>query len=505
MKSCQLKPNKIYPRYWKCVDCGFELKDMDILHPIVCPCGRVERPDGSITYVRKLDNLGKYSMISPNATSIHSTQSMSHEDALEAYKIIKANKGRRSWKMLHSKLSGSPEELRSFYNIWKSTIPRDCACQREFSILEGTNPPDFSSPENFWLWGYNIHNIVNLRLTEEGQHHPQIPLEVAERQWKTKYALWQQVEFGGMEHWALGLNKYLPSYGIIRKFQGLKSTDKDLELRISTEIPDVTFEDVLYHEKPLITSFIQNIDTKLPLDIICVGHGVCSYTEGWITKAKDVARSFVGVSNEVSRLIERCTGKPCTTIENGVDTTRLIPSSSREELREQYGIPQNAYVIGYTGRSSTEKRLNDLMEAVSKIPDSYLLLVGWMNMLDLPAMAKQVGMENRIKIVPALLNIGDALEMMDVYASCSLAEGFGLSTMEAMMFGLPIACSNVGIVKELIEEHGDIGIQVFPPGSSPGAISTAIKKASKCTVNLSKYTAEAMAQRWNNYLEDRSK
>jgi glycosyltransferase involved in cell wall biosynthesis len=75
--------------------------------------------------------------------------------------------------------------------------------------------------------------------------------------------------------------------------------------------------------------------------------------------------------------------------------------------------------------------------------------------------------------------------------------------MEAMMFGLPIACSNVGIVTELLDEHGDIGIQVFKPGSPPGAVASAIKKASKCKINLSKYTAEAMARRWSEYLEDR--
>lgn len=500
---CKLTKKREYPNYWKCKDCGFELKDMSIQHPIVCQCGRVEKLDGTVTYIRKLNNVGQYSTIPANATSLLPTQAMSREETLTAYKTIKANKGKRSWRLLHSKLSGSPEELRSFYNLWKTTIPRDCACQREFALLESNNPPDFSSPEKFWLWGYDTHNFINKQLTEEGQPHPQISLETAEREWKTKYALWQQIEYGGLEHWALSLNKHLPAYGVIRKTPGTKSIDENLEAHISSELPDVTFEDVLYHEKPLITSMIYDIDTKLPLDIICVGHGNCIYTEGWIRNAKDIATSFVGVSKQVSRLIERTTGKPCITIENGVDTSRLTPSLSREELRELYEIPSNAYVIGYTGRSSEEKRLNDLIEAASKVPDSYLLLVGWMHVLDIPAMAKAVGMQNRIKVLPAMYHIGDALEMMDVFVSCSVSEGFGLSTMEAMMFGLPIACSNVGIITELLDEHGDIGIQVFKPGSSPGTVSSAIKRASKCKVNLSKYTAEAMATRWKDYLENR--
>lgn len=506
-KLCKIKrrnnPLTYSLRYWKCTDCGFELKDISIQHPIVCQCGRVEKRDGTVTYIRKLNSSGEFATVPANATTLHPTQAMSKEEALATYKALKANKGRRSWKVLHQKQSGTPEELRTFYNLWKTTIPRDCACQREYSLLESTNPPDFSSPENFWLWGHDTHNLVNKRLSEEGSHHQQISLETATRQWKTKYALWQPMDYGGLEHWSLALNKYLPSFGIIRKIPGAKSIDPILEQRASSELVDVTFEDVLYHEKPLITSIIYDINTHLPLDIICVGHGNCVYTEKWVRNTKDVATSFVGVSKNVSRLIEKCTGKPCVTIENGIDTTRLIPSLSREELRTQYGIPTNAYVIGYTGRSSEEKRLNDLIEAVSKVPDAYLLLVGWMNVLDIPIMAKLVGMQDRVITVPAVSNIGNALEMMDVFVSCSLSEGFGLSTMEAMMFGLPIACSNVGIVTELLEEHGDIGIQTFKPGSSPGAVASAIKRASKCQINLSKYTAEAMANRWKDYLEER--
>lgn len=424
---------------------------------------------------------------------------MSPEDAEELYRQLKAHKGRKSWKMLHSFAKGDPE---AFYKLWKTTIPKECKCQRDFEKLEAEYPPNFSSPEDFWDWGWDFHNKVNQKLTDEGLPHAQISYEEAVHLWKTKYAFWQPFHYGGMETWTLALNKYLPSFGILRK-DDIRSLDGELEGVLKNSTREVTMEEILYYEKPVITSFIENFSfPKLP-DLIFVGHGVCEYTKIWINNAKDVARSFVGVSEDVSKLIKEVTGKPCRTIENGVDTARLIPSSSREELRRLYGIPQDAYVVGYTGRTTSEKNMDTLIEAMSHTPNAYLLVSGWKSNIDLQSMAEAVGISDRFKFIPGMYNVGDALSMMDVYVSCSSNEGFGLSTIEAMMFGLPIACSNVGIVDILTKQYGNIGIETFKPGASPYVVAKSIERASKCTIDLSKYTGQAMAKRWSDFLEER--
>lgn len=486
--------------YWKCEDCGAERKDTEIIHPIVCVCGRAELPDGRVTHIRKIGNDSKYVRLPDSNTEgfFHNTP-MSPEDTLQMYRQLKVNKGRKSWKMLHSFDKGDPQ---AFYRLWKTTIPKDCKCRKDFAKLEMQYPPNFSSPEDFWDWGWDFHNKVNQKLTDEGFPHPQVPYDEATHLWKTRYAFWQPFHYGGMETWALALNKYLPSFGLMRK-NDFRSSDNELEDALKNSMKEVTLQDLLYYEKPVITSFIENFDfIKLP-DLICVGHGVCEYTKRWITNAKNVARSFVGVSEEVSKLIEEITGKPCKTIENGVDTDRLIPSSSREELRRLYGIPQDAYVIGYTGRTTSEKNMDMLIEAMSYIPNGYLLISGWKSYIDLQSMAKAIGISNRFKFIPGMYNVGDALSMMDVYVSCSSNEGFGLSTIEAMMFGLPIACSNVGIVEILSKQYGDIGIETFKPGAPPYVIAKSIERASKCTIDLSKYTGQSMAKRWSDFLEER--
>lgn len=491
-----------YPTQWRCIDCGAELKDIEIHHPIICVCGRVERSDGSVTHIRKVSNPSRYARVSTEET--YTQRPGDIEDAKERFEQSKRAKGRRSWRMIHtSPIDATSEELQKLFELWLTTIPKDCNCVKDANKLLAENPPDFSSGRNFWLWGHNFHNLVNAKLTDEGNPHPQITLANAEREWLTKYALWQQVEYGGLETWALTLNKYLPAFGVVRKFETQKSSDTLLETRFTNEIPNVSLSDVVYHEKPIITSFVDNVAVHKSADIICVAHGTCEFTKKWITKAVGTARSFVGVSEVVSRHVESWIGKPCKTIENGVDTKRLISSTSREELRDRFGIPNNTFVVGYSGRCSSEKRIHDLMEAVLRLPYAHLAICGWSN-LDIHRMAKDCGIADRFTFVPAISQIGDFLECLDVYASCSETEGFGLSTMEAMMFGLPVACSNVGIVRQLVDTHGDIGISVFSPKTTPPqVIANAIVKAKPCSINLRDFTGQAMANRWESFLKER--
>lgn len=497
----KLTVKKEYPTQWKCIDCGLELNATEIRHPIVCSCGRVERSDGKVLHIRKLPSMSRYARSSADATYLNRPGDI--EDARQRFEESKRAKGRRSWRMLHTKHdSATPEELQKYFELWLTTIPKDCNCVKDANALLTSNPPDFSSPRNFWLWGWNFHNLVNAKLTEEGNPHPRIDLAQAEREWLTKYAFWQQVEYGGLETWSLTLNKFLPAYGVVRKFESQTSPDPVLESRFVNELPNVTLADVIYHEKPIITSFIENVSVHKSADLICVAHGTCEYTKKWIMNASKVARSFVGVSKEVSSCVESWTGKPCKTIENGVDTSRLIPSSSRKDLRSKFGLPEHDYVIGYSGRCSSEKLINYLMEAVCRIPHAHLAICGWTN-YDVQAMAKACGMSNRFTFIPAITQIADFLECLDTYVSCSENEGFGLSTMEAMMYGLPVASSNVGIVKQLVQEHGDIGISVFEPKCAIPKLVSAILNAEPCSINLSDFTGTAMAKRWEAFLKER--
>jgi hypothetical protein len=79
--------------------------------------------------------------------------------------------GRKAWNVLHNKQNPSPEW---FYGVWYLMIPRMCSCINHFTTLIQEYPPDFSSPEAFWLWGWFVHNKINNRL-----HKPDFSLQDA--------------------------------------------------------------------------------------------------------------------------------------------------------------------------------------------------------------------------------------------------------------------------------------------------------------------------------------
>lgn len=63
---------------------------------------------------------------------------------------------------------------------WELQIPQyGCACRKDYMAYKAENPPDFSSAESIWLWGFNLHNWVNRKLGK-----PEITIDRA-------YAIWR--------------------------------------------------------------------------------------------------------------------------------------------------------------------------------------------------------------------------------------------------------------------------------------------------------------------------
>ena len=79
------------------------------------------------------------------------------------------------WKDLHSGVVCDQASLEK----WEAKIPQyGCRCRKDYEVYKASNPPDFSSPEALWLWGYNLHNWVNRKLGK-----PELTVEEARLQW----------------------------------------------------------------------------------------------------------------------------------------------------------------------------------------------------------------------------------------------------------------------------------------------------------------------------------
>lgn len=133
-----------------------------------------------------------------------------------------------------------------------------------------------------------------------------------------------------------------------------------------------------------------------------------------------------------------------------------------EETKSRYKIEDN-YVI-FIGTVQPRKNLARLMEAVSRIDNLNLLVIGktegegrkgwkYIEILETP---KKLKIENRVKFtgfVPTE-NLPYLLSGAAVFVLPSLYEGFGIPVLEAMACGTPVIVSNVSSLPEVVGKAG---------------------------------------------------
>lgn len=144
-------------------------------------------------------------------------------------------------------------------------------------------------------------------------------------------------------------------------------------------------------------------------------------------------------------------------IYNGVDVQKLLNAKSdKAVLRKEFGIPENAFVVGHTGRYNRAKNHDTIIEVAvrlcRKYPDIYFFLAGLNVDVAYAERVKREGLEKRI-IMPGYRNdVPRLLYLMDIFYFPSVTEGQPNSLLEAEIVGLPIVASDIAPMKEAVPE-----------------------------------------------------
>ncbi len=158
---------------------------------------------------------------------------------------------------------------------------------------------------------------------------------------------------------------------------------------------------------------------------------------------------------------------------NGIDVARfsndVLPT--RSEARHELGVPDDAIVIGFVGRFTSDKGIADLIGAFTSTlrarPDVWLLLVGQFEGGDpVPSAVRDViESDDRIVTVPWLANTAVAYRAMDVLAFPSYREGLPNVPLEAQLCGVPVvAFAATGTVDAIADGVGGV---LVPVGDGP--------------------------------------
>ena len=180
----------------------------------------------------------------------------------------------------------------------------------------------------------------------------------------------------------------------------------------------------------------------------------------------------------------------------GIGEEYFSKLSNKAKLRKKLGLNKKKYVL-YIGRIKKTKGISELLEAARNLREVEFLLIGGGDEAEVNEY-KKLTMEMKLKNVKFLGSIyGDKkieyLDAVDCLVLPSYTEGAPVVVMEAIARNLPVAVSDVGGVRRMIQEEGII----IKPKSSEEVIR-GIKEILTWKKNIRKY---AEKYKWNKIIK----
>ena len=179
---------------------------------------------------------------------------------------------------------------------------------------------------------------------------------------------------------------------------------------------------------------------------------------------------------------EKIYGRRHLTIPNAVDIDGIDKALLEKwpMVIETASKLKGKMIVGTVARLSKEKGIDILIRAFAEvhkaISNVHLLIVGDGNQLvELQSLAQNLGIGNAITWTGCLRweDAMGCLGRMDVVVVPSRFEGFGLTAIEAMTCGKPVAASNVDGLAEIISD-GENGVLV--PSEDVSAFASALSE-----------------------------
>lgn len=164
-------------------------------------------------------------------------------------------------------------------------------------------------------------------------------------------------------------------------------------------------------------------------------------------------------------------------IHNGIDVGVFRPGSDGA-LRRELGIAPGQVLVGAVGNLRTSKAYPDLLHAAALLrakSDAYRFVVVGDNRGpmhgELLALRDRLGLREAVHFTGFREDVPRVLRSLDVYVISSHAEGFSLSTVQALACGVPTVATRCGGPEEIVED-GVSGVLV--PARDPAALAGAV-------------------------------
>jgi glycosyltransferase involved in cell wall biosynthesis len=218
----------------------------------------------------------------------------------------------------------------------------------------------------------------------------------------------------------------------------------------------------------------------------------------WEKLAYKNAAFCIAASSAVKEYFQSMGVENIAVIPNGIDINRF-EGLNRQEARNKLGL-NNEFAIMTVARLEKRKGLEFLIKALPELNFPFVcLLIGDGEERDnLKDLSKKLGVGDKVRFLGQIGNkeIPGYLVAADCFILPSLEEGFGIVILEAMAAGLPVIGSDIGGIKDIIED-GRTGLLVEPanPKALAGAIAKVYSGQKFIKPDLKKYDWDEIAGR----------
>jgi glycosyltransferase involved in cell wall biosynthesis len=160
---------------------------------------------------------------------------------------------------------------------------------------------------------------------------------------------------------------------------------------------------------------------------------------------------------------------------------RLGDATADLDYRQLYGIPEQAFVVGWVGRMTDVKDTDAVLEIVgaarAKGLDAALVMVGdGPDRERLEQLAHDLGIARSTFFVGYQPEVAGYYELFDAFLLPSVNEGTPVSAIEALASGTPVVATRVGGVPDVVRD-GEDGF-LFEPGDTDAAAERLARLAS---------------------------
>lgn len=166
-------------------------------------------------------------------------------------------------------------------------------------------------------------------------------------------------------------------------------------------------------------------------------------------------------------------------IPNGINLSKYRNLKRKNpDFLTRLNLKPEDFIIGNISRFDVQKNQNLIIRTASKLTESYpdmkFILVGNGKLLEQSKnLAKELNLENNVLFTGEQLNLIDYYSVFDIFVFPTFWEGMPYVLLEAMACRLPVICSDIPSLKEIVKDN--FSAVLIDPLSDSGLCEAIIK------------------------------